>query len=104
MTRTERQQESIKRWVAAKGKGTVEAATGVGKTRIALMTIKALLKKHPHIRILVVVPTTLLKNQWQQQIDEWGFSFNAEVHVVNSVILHEWTCDFLILDRRTCRV
>lgn len=98
MTRTERQQESIKRWVAAKGRGTIEAATGVGKTRIALMTIKALLKKHPHIRILVVVPTTLLKNQWQQQIDEWGFSFNAEVYVVNSVILHEWTCDFLILD------
>lgn len=30
MTRTERQKESIKKWIANKGRGTIEAATGVG--------------------------------------------------------------------------
>lgn len=30
MTRTERQQEAIKRWIANKGKGTVEGCTGFG--------------------------------------------------------------------------
>ena len=30
MTRTERQQEVIKHWIAAKGKGTFEGATGIG--------------------------------------------------------------------------
>ena len=98
MTRTERQQEVIKHWIANKGKGSFEGCTGIGKTRVGLMTIKALLKKYPQFRVLVVVPTTTLKNQWQEQIDEWGFSFNAEVQVINSVIKHNWICDFLIID------
>lgn len=98
MTRSERQRESVKRWIASKGHGTVVAGTGFGKTNIGLMTIKALLSKYPTIRVLVVVPTTLLREQWQGLIDEWGFSFNAEVQVINTVINHTWTCDYLILD------
>ena len=98
MTRTERQQDAVKRWIANKGKGTIEGCTGFGKTRMGLMTIKALLKKYPQFRILVVVPTTALKNQWQIQLDEWGFTFNSEVYVINTVIKHEWTCDFLVID------
>lgn len=98
MTRTERQQEAVRKWIKAKGRGTIEAGTGVGKTRMALMSIKAILKKYPEFRILVVVPTTALKSQWQKEIDEWGFSFNTEVQVINTVIKHEWTCDFLVID------
>ena len=98
MTRTERQQEAIRRWIKAKGRGSIEAATGFGKTRCGLIAIRALLKKYPQFRILVVVPTTALKNQWQTQIDEWGFSFNVEIQVINSVIKHEWNCDLLLLD------
>ena len=98
MTRTERQQEAIKCWIKSKGKGSVEGCTGFGKTRIGLMTIQALLKKYPQFRILVVVPTTTLKNQWQEKIDTEGFSFNVEVQVINTVIKHEWLCDFLIID------
>ena len=98
MTRTERQREAVKKWIANKGKGSIEAATGFGKTNMGLMSIRALLKKYPQFRILVVVPTTALKTQWQSKIDEEGFSFNAEVQVINTVIKHDWTCDFLILD------
>ena len=98
MTRTERQQEAVRKWIAAKGRGTVEGATGVGKTRIGLMTMKALLKKYPYFRVLVVVPTTALKTQWEREIDDWGFTFNAEVQVINTIIKHNWTCDFLIID------
>lgn len=68
------------------------------KTRIGLMTIKALIKKYPNLRVLIVVPTTALKSQWQIEIDNWGFTFNAEVQVINTVIRHEWTCDYLIID------
>ena len=98
MTRTERQQEAIKYWIKAKGKGTIEGCTGVGKTRIGLMTIKALLKKYPKFRVLVVVPTVALKEQWQVQLDDWEFTFNSEVQVINTVIKHKWNCDLLIID------
>jgi hypothetical protein len=30
MTRTERQQESVRKWIKAKGRGTIEGATGYG--------------------------------------------------------------------------
>lgn len=98
MTRTERQKEAIKCWIKAKGKGSIIAPTGAGKSHIALMSIKVLLKKYPNLRALVVVPTTTLKNQWQEHIDNWGFQFNAEVEVINTIVKHKYICDFLILD------
>ena len=98
MTRTERQQEAVRNWIKSKGKGSIEAATGFGKTNMGLMTIRALLKKYPQFRILVVVPTTALKSQWESKIDFEGFSFNVEVHVINTIIKHNWICDLLIID------
>ena len=98
MTRDERQQESVKRWIANKGKGVIEAGTGYGKTRCALIAIRALLKKYPQFRILVVVPFDTLKKQWQEKIDEWGFQFNVEIGIINTVIKHTYTCDMLVLD------
>ena len=98
MTRTERQQESVKRWLAHKGKGTIVGATGYGKTRCALMAIKALLNKYPQFRILVVVPTEALQKQWLGHIDEWGFQFNVEVVIINTCIKHNWQCDLLVID------
>lgn len=98
MTRTERQKECVKKWIANKGKGCVIAPTGAGKTHIALLAIQALLKKTPGLRVLVVVPTTTLKKQWSDHIYNWDFSFNVETEVINTVIKHKYTCDFLVLD------
>lgn len=98
MTRTERQRESVKRWIGSKGKGTIVGATGYGKTRCALMAIKAILKKYPQFRILVVVPTDALKVQWMGHVEEWGFQFNVEVVIINTAIKHTWKCDLLIID------
>ena len=49
MTRTERQREAVKKWIANKGHASIEAATGFGKTNVGLMTIKSLLKKYPSV-------------------------------------------------------
>ena len=98
MTRDERQRESVKSWINSKGKGTIVGSTGYGKTRCALNAIKALLKKYPQFRILVVVPTEALYNQWGKHIEEWGFQFNVEVVIINTCIKHSWTCDMLIID------
>ena len=40
--RTTRQKYCLKQWIKYKCKATIEAATGVGKTRMALMAIKLL--------------------------------------------------------------
>ena len=98
MTRTERQQEAVKRWLKSKGKGTIVAGTGFGKTRCALMAIKALLKKYPQFRILVVVPTEALQRQWMEHINEWGFQLSVEVVIINTCIKHQWQCDLLVID------
>lgn len=98
MTRTERQREAVKKWIKYKGKATIVASTGFGKTHCALLAIKALLKKYPQFRILVVVPTEALQKQWIEKIDEWGFQFSVEVIIINTCIKHSWQCDLLIID------
>lgn len=100
LTRDERQEQSKRAWLQNKGRGTIVAATGVGKTRIALNIIKSLLSKYPTIKVLVVVPTELLKTQWLEQLDQWGFSLNAEVQVINTTSKNGYTCDLLILDEK----
>lgn len=98
MTRTERQRESVKKWIQNKGKGTIVAGTGFGKSWIAKLAIESLLKKYPGLRVLVVVPTTTLKTQWEQHIYDWELTFNVDVEVINTIIKHKYICDFLILD------
>lgn len=96
--RTTRQKICIQNWLKAGMKATIVAATGVGKTRIALMTIKALLSKYPNMRFLIVVPTETLQNQWQEQLDAWDVLFNCEVKIINSASKQNYVCDVLIID------
>ena len=98
MTRTERQQEAVRKWLKSKGKGTLVMPTGVGKSFTSNIAMQALIKKYPGLRILIVVPTTALKDQWNEHLYEWNLTFNAEVQVINTVIKHSWTCDMLIID------
>lgn len=94
-----RQEQCVRAWLKSKGRGTIVASTGFGKSRVGLIIIKKILEKYFTQRILIVVPTTLLKEQWQQHIDSWGFSLNCDIQVINTVIKQAWTCDLLIIDK-----
>lgn len=96
--RTTRQKYCIKSWIHSKLRSTIEAATGFGKTRIAITAITLLKKKFPNIRCIIVVPTETLKNQWEQELTEKELIFNCEVHIINTLIKHQWKCDFLVID------
>ena len=98
MTRDERQTQAIQKWVKSKGKGTIVAATGVGKTRMAMNIIIQLRNKHPECSILIVVPTQNLKEQWYNELFERGLSFNTEVKVMMGASKQELICDLLIID------
>ena len=100
ITRDERQAQCIENWVKHKGKATVVGATGFGKTRVGTNLIGKILKRKPQYRILVVVPTTTLKEQWEEILDSLGYGLNCSVEVINTIVLKDtkYNCDFLILD------
>ena len=98
ISRTDRQKQSITKWIRSGGKATIEACTGFGKTRLSLMLITSLLKSNSKASVLIVVPTEFLKEQWIGQLIEWDLIDNCKVEIINTVIRSEWTCDLLIID------
>ena len=86
ITRTERQKICLKRWIQAGGNATVVAATGFGKTRMAINLIEAFVKRNENSSSLVIVPTQILKDQWIDQLEERGLESNARVEIINSAI------------------
>jgi superfamily II DNA or RNA helicase len=98
ITRDERQEESMKKWLQNKGKGTLECCTGFGKSRITINIIKKLLGKYPNMRIIIIVPTELLKNQWLEHIDNYQLQFNVEVQIINTAAKNGGVYDLLVID------
>lgn len=99
MTQDERQELCVQKWVDNKCNGVVVAATGFGKTRIALLAIKRFLNKNPIRKVLVLVPNEPLLKQWSVKISESGFDFNCTVMTFSKVVkLGEYDTDLLIID------
>lgn len=96
--RTARQEECRVKWIKNKCVGTLEACTGFGKTRVGLNCIETLHKHYPNFRMLVVVPTETLYNQWIAQLAERDLSFCTEVVIINTIVKHKWTCNLLVID------
>lgn len=98
MDRTTRQKLAIKRWSQNNGCATLILPTGFGKTRIALTISQLLTQKNPDLKILVVVPTDNLKNQWLKQLVEWKLLKNVTVEIINTAIKKVQHFDLLICD------
>lgn len=98
ISRDERQAQSVKSWIKNHGKGCLECCTGYGKSRCAIIAIKKVLTKYPQLRVLIVVPTELLKNQWLGHIEANSLQLNVEVAIINSVAKNGAQCDMLIID------
>lgn len=98
VTRDERQKQCLINWLKAGGKSTVVAATGFGKTKVAIDLIGAFVKRNDDSSVLVIVPTQVLKEQWIEKLDERGLINNARVEIINSAIKLNWTCDLLVID------
>lgn len=98
VSRDERQEECRKKWILNKCRGTIVASTGFGKTRVGLNCIKTVLSKYPELKVIVIVPTTALREQWAGIIHYNGLSLNCEVIVVNTAIKNKFKCDVLVID------
>ena len=69
------QEVALNSWVSNRFRGIVEVATAGGKTIFAIEGIKLWLEENPTGKILIIVPTTALQDQWYVSIlDEFNLS------------------------------
>lgn len=98
MTRDERQQLGVKKWLENGCRGTLQWCTGSGKTRAAIIAIKSFLKRNPDKKIVVIVPTEYLKIQWYGELSKFGLFDYVNVEIINSAVKVINQIDFMILD------
>lgn len=98
ITRDDRQQIFINKFIKAGGKGTLEAATAFGKTRVALKIIQYLRRDKPNREVIIIVPHEYLKQQWEGLLRDWKCDKHSSVQIVNSYIKHNHKCSLLVLD------
>lgn len=99
MTRDQRQKQSLNAWAVQGYRGCLQAVTGFGKTRVAIMAIKGLLKKDLISNCIITVPTITLKEQWEAELKTFKIP-NVEVYVNNTAATKasELNTDLLICD------
>lgn len=111
--RLKRQEEAFDKWRRGKAIGDrpavpaigiVEAIPGFGKTYILILAIKYMNQKYPDRTAIVIVPRTILLEDWIGNKEKEGYIkkfglFNVQVLVVNTYVKFlEWKCDLLGLD------
>lgn len=98
MDRNERQNLGVRKWVGNGCRGTLMWATGVGKTRTGIKSIKLFLTKNQNKKIVVVVPTEYLKVQWMSELAKNQLYHDVDVEIINSAIKLNDKIDLLVLD------
>lgn len=98
MNRDERQKLSVRRWIDAGGRATVVGCTGYGKTRCAILAIKAFTKRNPEFKVLVGVPTEVLKEQWNRELAKNQLFSVCKVEIFDTIVKNRYFVDLLILD------
>lgn len=73
------QQSACEAWFANDHQGTIKVVTGAGKTVVAMAIIERLQRSDPELRVVIVVPTIVLMNQWCQSIQELSNLPNSAV-------------------------
>lgn len=104
MTATERkslrQEQIVTKWLKIL-RGTLQAVTGFGKTRVAVLIIQKMLTRDPQRTTLVIVPSAKLYDDWTNpttgHLAVYGLT-GVTVAVINTAIRHTYQTDLLVLD------
>lgn len=65
------QKKALNLWWKNGAKGTIEAATAFGKCRLGVMASAHIFNLNPKCKILIVVPTTVIKDDWLAEFKKW---------------------------------
>lgn len=110
-TRTIKQKEIIQTWINQGARSWGSAATGFGKSYLAVLAIKECNNRDISRSINVVVPTTKLKEDWTGYFTGKGKKkkwvpghiekhklVNVNVYVINTYVTANHNCALLIID------
>ena len=67
--------------------------TGTGKSQIVIEDIKDLAKRNEIHNVLIMVPTTTLKNDWKKRVENLDKSLNIEIKFYNTVFQEKNSLD-----------
>lgn len=100
MTRDQRQIQSLNAWAVKGYQGCLQAVTGFGKTRVAMTALRSLKKKNMIETATVTVPTIVLKEQWEKELESFDVGEFTKVVVNNTAAMYPegYKCDLLICD------
>tara|TARA_R110000765_G_scaffold26628_5_gene64921 strand:- start:5829 stop:6161 length:333 start_codon:yes stop_codon:yes gene_type:complete len=99
------QKEGVNKWYRAGCRGSIEYATGVGKTKVGILAAGWLVKHMPEASILILTPTqTIRDSAWRDEFRKWGamgvFENNVECICIQSAYrLKGKHYDLVIADR-----
>lgn len=82
------QKEVLRTWWENNCIGTAECATGFGKSRIGVLASTHFSTKIKNCKVLIIVPTDALKNEWKDEFKKWKaesiFENNVQVECINT--------------------
>lgn len=77
------QNEAFENWKNNQQKGLFAMATGTGKTITALNCLLEIYKRNGYYKSIILVPTTTLVNQWEQECRKFNFTSIIKVYSKN---------------------
>ena len=98
MDRTARQKLGISRWIKCGGNGVLNWSTGVGKSYATVLLIRSLHKRNQNLKVLIGVPTEVLKDQWIRICAKEGLFTVCKVEIFNTIVKHFYDVDLFVVD------
>lgn len=100
------QRRGLNRWVKAGFKGTLEYATGIGKTRCGVLAIEYVFKIIKEPKVLILAPTEVIRDSvWLKEFHKWGmFDLYNKVQLECIQTAYKWEqqhFDLVICDELT---
>lgn len=100
------QRDCLNKWYLADCKGSLELATGIGKSRCGILASEYFAKKNGYdYKILIITPTTVIRDSsWVNEFKAWGSleTFNRCVRIECINTVYKWKnqhFDLVIVDR-----
>ena len=97
-SRSRRQDLTVQKWVDNKLHGICICPTAFGKTRVGMLAITRFLKKNQTRKVIIVVPSDPIKQQWINETVNWQCFDNCQVKTMNDVSKNKYDCDLLVID------